>query len=141
MNAEAPVVSRSIGVPVVVRASRRTGRREALRGVKIGLRSHSGFAVHIFTSALILAGAITLACDIWEWAILLGGLGALFAAELFHAVLCRLIPYADRMPEADRDRCAAMAAGGVLIVRITALGLALLIFSNHVAEMLALRNG
>ncbi|WP_020468680.1 diacylglycerol kinase [Zavarzinella formosa] len=136
MSSEATTASHPDRVPLVVRSCRRPRQRAALHGVKLGLRSHSGFAVHIFSAALIVAGAITLSCEVWEWAILLGGLGGLFAAELFNDVVRQLMPHIDSMPEDERERCRAMAAGAVLVIRLTAMGLALLLFGHRIVKPL-----
>lgn len=118
---------------------REPGRREALRGVKFGLRGHAGFAVHIFTAVVLGAGAIALSCDVWEWAVLLGGVGVLFAAELFHGAIRQVIVHVETMPAPDRERCGAMAAGAALVVRVSVMVVALVIFVNRLAGLLAAR--
>src|SRR5262249_8214319 len=61
--------------------------RDALRGVKLGVRGHSSFFVHFFFAALVLAAAIVLKCGPLEWCLLLGCIGLVLTAELFNSAL------------------------------------------------------
>lgn len=124
-------------MPVVVRRGPRPRRHEALRGVKLGLRSHSGFAVHIFTATAIMAGAITLNFELWEWAILLVCVGVLFSAELFHSALRSVIGHLDSMPIHERERVEAVAAGAVLVVRLMTVLVAFLFFVTRILDLLS----
>src|SRR5437763_14677486 len=56
----------------------------ALRGLKIGIRGHSSFFVHFFFSALVLAAAVTLRCEMEQWRLLLFCIGTVLTAELFN---------------------------------------------------------
>src|SRR5438477_7837843 len=61
--------------------------RDAARGVKLGVRGHSSFFVHFFCAALVVAAALALQCDVAEWAVLLGCVGAVLTAELFNSAV------------------------------------------------------
>src|SRR5437879_8667753 len=61
--------------------------REAIRGVKLGVRGHSSFFVHFFCAALVIAAAAVLQCDLVEWCVLLGCVGLVLTAELFNSAL------------------------------------------------------
>src|SRR5262245_8458476 len=45
--------------------------RDALRGLKLGIRGHSSFFVHFFIAALVVAGAGMLRCTVEQWCLLL----------------------------------------------------------------------
>src|ERR1051326_2614785 len=59
--------------------------RDALRGLKLGIRGHSSFFVHFFFAALVVAAAIVLRCELLEWCLLLGCIGLVLTAELFNS--------------------------------------------------------
>src|SRR3954447_9115280 len=59
--------------------------RDAFRGLKLGVRGHSTFFVHFFCAALVVAAALALQCDVFEWAVLLGCVGGVLTAELFNS--------------------------------------------------------
>src|SRR5207248_8083687 len=61
--------------------------REALRGVKKGVRGHSSFSVHFFFAALALAAALVLECDPVEWCLVVGCIGLVITAELFNSAV------------------------------------------------------
>src|SRR3954462_10708118 len=58
---------------------------DAFRGLKLGIRGHSSFFVHFFFAALVVAGAIVLRCNVFEWCLLLGCIGAVLTAELVNS--------------------------------------------------------
>lgn len=108
---------------------------DAVRGLKIGLRSNSRFAVHIFTTVLLGMIAIALNCAVIEWVVLIVCICMLFTAELFCGVVRRLV--AGSISVEERKKINAMAAGGVLIVRLTLVIVAGLIFANRLLENLS----
>lgn len=117
--------------PPVPRRARRSWAhkfRAAFRGVKVGVRGHSSFSVHFFFTALVLAAAVVLRCDKFEWCILLGCIGLVLVAELFNSAVETLFRELD---EATRDRAwpaLDVAAGAVLLASITASVVGAIIF-------------
>jgi diacylglycerol kinase len=102
--------------------------RAAFRGIKVGVRGHSSFSVHFFFTALVLAAAVVLRCDKFEWCILLGCIGLVLVAELFNSAVETLFRELD---EATRDRAwpaLDVAAGAVLLASITASIVGAIIF-------------
>lgn len=94
--------------------------RDAFRGLKLGIRGHSSFFVHFFLTALALAGAVVLVCDLAQWCLLLLCIGLVLTAELFNSALETLFRGLD---EVTRERCwpaLDVAAGAVLLASITA---------------------
>src|SRR5688572_28518526 len=77
--------------------------RVALRGIKLGIRGHSSFAVHFFMTALVVAVGLVLECrHVWQWCALLGCIGMVLTAELFNSAIEVLFRGLD---EATRDKC------------------------------------
>jgi diacylglycerol kinase len=118
---------------------RRSWRRKfavAFRGVKLGVRGHSSFAVHFFFAALVAAAAPVLRCDLVQWCLLLGCIGFVLTAELFNSAIETLFAGLD---EATRERvwpCLDIAAGAVLLASITASVIGALIFLTRLAALL-----
>ena len=105
---------------------RRPGRRwpekfrDALRGLKLGIRGHSSFFFHFFAAALVIAVAAALQCAVLEWALLVGCIGAVLTAELFNSALETLFRGLDA-PTKDRlTGVLDIAAGAVLLAGVTA---------------------
>jgi diacylglycerol kinase len=118
------------------RRSWRDKFRVAFRGIKLGIRGHSSFAVHFFFTALVLAAAIVFRCTLIEWCLLLGCMGLVLTAELFNSSIETLFRCLD---EPLRDRawpCLDIAAGAVLLASITAAVIGTLIFLAKLAVWL-----
>jgi diacylglycerol kinase len=120
--------------------SRRTWRerlRPACRGVKLGVRGHSRFFVHFFCTAMVVAAAIVLRCDLAQWCILLGCIGMLFCVELLNSALVALFRGLDEDSRLRAAPCLDIAAGAVLLAIVTSLVLGSLIFLSRLLEMFA----
>ena len=104
--------------------------KEAVRGVKRGVRGHSSFSVHFFFAILALALAAVLECAAWEWCVVIGCIGVVLTAELFNSAIETLF----RGLEAEaRDRvygCLEIAAGAVLVAGLTSAAVGTIIFGR-----------
>ena len=110
--------------------------REALRGIKFGVRGQSSFFVHFFFAALVVAAALVLNCTLVETCILLGCIGLVLVAELFNTAIETLFRGLD---EEARERvwpCLDIAAGAVLLASLTASVIGLIIFVSQLAATL-----
>jgi diacylglycerol kinase len=122
-----------------VRRRRRPWRDKfkcAFRGLKLGIRGHSSFAVHFFFAALVLAAAAIFRCELLEWCVLIGCIGLVLTAELFNSALETLFRGLD---EATRERgwpALDVAAGAVLLASITAVVIGSVIFLRHLMILL-----
>jgi diacylglycerol kinase len=109
--------------------------KEAIRGVKKGVRGQSSFSVHFFFAVLVVAAAIVLECDPWEWCLLLGCIGLVVTAELFNSSVETL--FRGLTPEA-RDQvyaCLDIAAGAVLVCGLTAAAIGTIIFGRKLLSL------
>jgi diacylglycerol kinase len=112
--------------------------REALRGLKFGVRGHSSFAVHFFFAAAALSAAVALQLNLVEWCLIIGCIGLVLTAELFNSCVETLFRCLD---EKTRDRawpCLDIAAGAVLLASLTAAVIGLLLFLPKLAVRLGL---
>jgi diacylglycerol kinase len=107
--------------------------RVAFRGIKMGIRGHSSFAVHFFFTALVLAAAVILRCGVLEWCLLLGCIGMVLTAELFNSAVETLFRGLD---QATRERvwpCLDIAAGAVLLASVVAAVIGTIVFVRQLA--------
>jgi diacylglycerol kinase len=112
--------------------------REAIRGVKLGVRGHSSFFVHFFFAALALAAALALQCGLVEWCLVLGCIGLVLTAELFNSAIETLFHGLD-VESKNRNRGTLdIAAGAVLVASLTAALIGLLVFGRRVLILLKL---
>ncbi|HZY87935.1 MAG TPA: diacylglycerol kinase [Gemmataceae bacterium] len=108
--------------PTAARSRRpwRDQGRAGLRGIKLGVRGHSRFFVHIFFAALALAAAVVLRCGPAQWCLLLGCVGLVFTAELFHSAVEALHAGLDAEARGRAGPCLDIAAGALLLAALTA---------------------
>lgn len=109
--------------------------RDALRGLKLGIRGHSSFFVHFFIAALVLAGAGMLRCTVEQWCLLLLCIGGVLTAELFNSALETLFRGLD---EATKERAwpsLDIAAGAVLLASIVASIVGVLVFVQRLSQI------
>jgi diacylglycerol kinase len=110
--------------------------REAFRGVKLGVRGQSSFFVHFFVATLVIVTAAMLQCDLAEWCLLLGCIGAVVTAELFNSAIEQMFRGLD---VAARDRhhgALDIAAGAVLVASIAAAVIGVIIFGRRIVPMI-----
>ncbi len=105
--------------------------RYALRGLKLGIRGHSSFAVHFFFTALVLAMAGILIRDPLEWCLLLGCIGLVLTAELFNSAVETLFRGLDSAAQSRTWPALDIAAGAVLLASIVAGVIGSIIFLRH----------
>jgi diacylglycerol kinase len=109
-----------VSSPPRPRQSWLTKFKVAFRGIKLGMRGHSSFAVHFFFTALVLAAGIVLRCEPWEWCMLLGCIGFVLTAELFNSAFETLFRGLDEATKRRTWPTLDVAAGAVLLASIFA---------------------
>jgi diacylglycerol kinase len=125
--------------PIEKPRPRRSWRRKfhtAFKGLKLGIRGHSSFFVHFFFTALVIAAAIVLRCEVIDWCILLGCIAMVLVSELFNSSIETLFKGLD---EATKERvwpALDIAAGAVLLASIAASIIGAIVFIRRLAEFL-----
>ncbi|MGH7170658.1 MAG: diacylglycerol kinase [Gemmataceae bacterium] len=109
----------------------------ACRGIKLGVRGHSRFFVHFFCTALVLAAAIVLRCDLVQWCLLLGCIGLVLVTELLNNAIEALFRGLDEEGMRRASPCLDIVAGAVLLASVTASVIGALIFLSRLMEMCA----
>jgi diacylglycerol kinase len=94
--------------------------REAIRGVKLGVRGHSSFCVHFFFATLAVAAALALQCDLVEWCLIVLCIGFVLTAELLNSAIETLFHGLDADAKKRMGRPLDIAAGAVLAASLTA---------------------
>lgn len=118
------------------RLSWRQKFRVAFRGLKLGVRGHSSFAVHFFVTALVIVAAVVLRCGLLEWCVLLGCVGLVLTAELFNSAIETLFKGLD---DATKERVwpsLDIAAGAVLLASFISAVIGTVIFVRQLALLL-----
>jgi diacylglycerol kinase len=110
----------------------------AFRGIKLGVRGHSSFFVHFFFSVLVLAAAVVFGCNLVEWCLLLGCIGAVLTAELFNSAVETLFRGLDIETRERTWPALDIAAGAVLLASLTAALIGALVFVNRLANFFGL---
>src|SRR5262245_26277767 len=95
--------------------------RDALRGLKLGIRGQSSFFVHFFFAALVVAAAIVLQCGLEQWCLLLLCIGLVLTAEFFNSVVETLFRGLDEEAKQRSWPSLDIAAGGVLLASTIAV--------------------
>ena len=113
--------------------------RAAFRGLKLGVRGHSSFFVHFFFAALVVAAAVVLRCDLTQWCLLLGCVGAVLVAELFNSTVETLFRGLDEETKARAWPCLDIAAGAVLLASLVAAVIGGIVFLQQLAALPGVR--
>jgi diacylglycerol kinase len=122
---------------VETRRPRRSWRRKfhaACKGLKLGIRGHSSFFVHFFFTALVVAAAIVLGCDVIDWCILLGCIAMVLVSEVFNSAIETLFKGLDEAAKERAWPALDIAAGAVLLASIAASIIGAIVFLNRVAS-------
>lgn len=109
---------------------------DAFRGIKLGMRGQSSFAVQFFFAALIAAFALAVGCTPVEWCLLLGAIGFVVAAELFKSAIANLVQNLDEAGQVRAGPCLDIAAGAVLVATLVASAIGLIVFAVKVWSLL-----
>jgi len=110
--------------------------REAIRGIKLGIRGHSSFSVHFFAAAVAIAACIALKCSAIEWAIILLCIGGVITAELFNSAIETLFHGLDPETKSQWNGCLDIAAGAVLTASLFAVLVGAIVFGNRIALLM-----
>lgn len=108
----------------------------AFRGIKIGVRGHSSFFVHFFFAALVLAAAVALRCEAWQWCVLIGCIGFVLTAELFNSAIETLFAGLDEGTKSRAWPALDVAAGAVLMASMTAAAVGTVVFAYRLATLM-----
>lgn len=101
---------------------------DAFRGMKLGIRGHSSFYVHFFSTAMVCAAAIAFDCSALDWCILIGCIGLVMTTELINSAIETLFHGLDPDSKNRIQGCLDIAAGAVLMASFTAIIIGAIVF-------------
>ena len=105
---------------------------DAFRGVWLAVRYERSFRIHLPMALAVLVLAGVLRCDWLEWCVLIGCIGAVFAAETSNSSLETLFHALDNATKSRVSGVLDRAAGAVLLVSLTAVAIGLIVFGRKV---------
>src|SRR5205823_6430375 len=109
---------------------------DAMRGIKLGIRGHSSFFVHFFFSALVLAAAGILGCELEQLCLLLLCIGLVLTAELFNSAVETLFRGLDEATKKKTWQCLDISAGAVLLASLIAIIIGSAVFINRLIQIM-----
>ncbi len=109
---------------------------DAFRGVGLAAREERSFRVHLVVAVLVLIAAAGLRCEPVEWCLLVGCVGAVFAAETFNASIETLFHALDDATKARMTGCLDRAAGAVLLTAGTAVVIGAIVLGRRVIVLM-----
>jgi diacylglycerol kinase len=110
--------------------------RDALRGLKLGIRGQSSFFVHFFFTALVIVAAVVLGCKLEQWCLLLLCIGVVLTAELFNSAIEALFRGLDESGRRRAWPALDIAAGAVLLASVIASIVGCLVFGMQLRHWL-----
>jgi diacylglycerol kinase len=106
--------------------------RCAFRGLGIGIRGQSSFAVHFAAAGLTILVAALLQVDRSEWSVLILCVTIVLTAEMFNSALEHLARAVDRSENRHIGSALDIGSAAVLTAALGASAVGVLIFVTHV---------
>lgn len=111
--------------------------RDALRGMKLGVRGQSSFFVHFFTAATVIATATVLKIDsLAEWCLLLLCIVVVLTAEMFNSALESLAKAITDRHDPHIGAALDISSAAVLIASIGASIVGTMIFGRWLGMLI-----
>lgn len=110
--------------------------RDALRGLRRGVRGEGNFFVHFFVAAMVLAAAIVFRPSLDQWCLLLLCTAGVLSAEMFNTSIERLAKAVDQRPNPLVGEALDIASAAVLLAAIGAAAVGLVVFLRLLAKYL-----
>lgn len=101
------------------------------RGVIVGIRGQSSFAVHLPAAVVVLVLAVILRCELWQWCALLGCIGLVLSAELGNSAIEELAKGVCAEHNPHVGKALDIAAGAVLMASLIAASIGAIIFLSR----------
>ena len=110
--------------------------RDALIGLKLGVRGQSSFFVHVFAAAAVIVVATVLGCTLVEWCLLLLCIAGVLTAEMLNSALESM---AKAITEEHNPHLAValdVGSAAVLLASTAAATVGTLIFTHRLGLLL-----
>lgn len=103
----------------------------AVRGLFLGVRGQSSFAVHFVVAAAVIVAAILLRCDLWQWCTLLLCIALVLGLEYINSAIERLAKGLCTSHNEEVGAALDIASAAVLVVSLVSVVVGALIFVNQ----------
>jgi len=110
--------------------------RDALRGVKEGVRGQSSFFAHFFIAAVVVAAGLVLRVDRIEWCLLAMCIGGVLTAEMFNSALESMAKAITGESDPHLGNSLDIGSAAVLIASTSAAVVGTLIFARRIGNLL-----
>jgi len=111
--------------------------RDAMRGMKLGIRKQSSFFVHFFVAAAVIATATVLKIDsLAEWCLLLLCITVVLAAEMFNSALESIVKAITDQHNPHIGAALDISSAAVLIASIGASLVGTIIFGKWLGMLI-----
>ena len=105
--------------------------RCAGRGLLLGVRGQSSFAVHFVVAAAVIVAATLLRCELWQWCTLLLCIGLVLGLEFVNSAIERLAKGLCRTHNEEVGAALDIASAAVLVVSIISVVIGAVIFISQ----------
>jgi diacylglycerol kinase len=102
--------------------------RCAGRGLLLGVRGQSSFAVHFAVAAAVIVAAILLRCELWQWCTLLLCIALVLGLEYINSAIERLAKGLCTSHNEEVGAALDIASAAVLVVSLVSVVIGALIF-------------
>lgn len=109
----------------------------AFAGIKLLLREEHNALIHLAAAITAIIMGFAFKISMQEWIAVVFAIGVVFSAEMVNTAIEHICNYISPMNNAVIKKTKDLAAGAVLIVAITALVVALIIFVPKIAAVLS----
>jgi diacylglycerol kinase len=111
--------------------------RNALRGVKAGVRGQSSFFVHFFLTAAVVVAGIILKVTLVEWCLLVLCIAGVLTAEMFNSALESMAKAITGEKDPHLGNSLDIGSAAVLLASVGAALVGGVIFINRLGILLA----
>lgn len=112
----------------------------ALQGMAAAFRWEPNMRLHVLGAATAILLGLYFRLDRWEWCWIIVSIGLVWMAEIFNTALEKLTDLVSPEYHPLAGQAKDLAAGAVLMVAITAVAIALLIFWPHLLTLPLIQN-
>lgn len=121
------------------RESKRPAWRERLvqaeRGLALGLRNDSIFAIHLFTTTLVVMTGIVLEISWIQWGIISLAITVSLVSEIFHQVLKHILPLLLKDQKQELARAIGLSTAAVMLALAGTIATILLVLGERIDEL------
>ncbi len=110
--------------------------RNALRGIKRGVRGESSFFAHFFVGVCVVVAAIVLELSLGSWCVLVLCIASVMVAEMFNSALEHMAKAITSEHHPELRDALDIASGAVLLASISAALIGGLLFVMRLIEVL-----